>query len=147
MSEYVDERFMHAGARAWIVRLVLVILAVTALWGAIEVRNEGAPAAGSAFEPASFWATVGLFFAVGLTFGIAVRYPFPRPRVAWGRFIFVFAMLLPAVHLWFVLAEPIVTPSGWIVGPYWFDAPEVADVGAVLAGVAAASAPGARRHI
>jgi len=98
-------------------------------------------------DEARFWAVVGLFVVAGVAFGIAVRYPFPRPRVAFGRAFFVILMLLPAVHAWFTLADPITGAPDWLLGPYWFDELELVDISAVLAGVAAASAIGARRKI
>ena len=64
-----------------------------------------------------------------------------------GRAVFVVFMLLPAIHAWLMLTDPIAATPDWLLGPYWFDELEIVDIGAVLAGVAAASAIGARRKI
>jgi hypothetical protein len=148
MSEYADDRYLYASRKAWLVRLVLLLLTGAAVWAALDVRSGGPPAVDApVFDAGRFWTVVGLFFIAGFAFGVAVRYPFPRPRIAWGRFVFVVAMLLPAVHVWFLLADPIAGAPEWLLGPYWFDQIEVADIGALLAGVGAASAIGARRKI
>ena len=149
MSEYGDDRYRSAGRAVWLLRVVLVAATGAAVWFALEIRPElgpvGAPSA--RLDDARFWAAIGLFVLAGFTFGIAVRYPFPRPRLAWGRIVFVVVMLLPAAHLWITLAEPFTGLPGWVLRRSWFDAMEVVDLGATLAGVAAASALGARRRI
>ena len=145
MSEYSDLQYRSAGAVVWGIRLALVAVTAVAAWFALEIRSR--QVSDAPIDEARFWAVVGLFVVAGTAFGIAVRYPFPRPRVAWGRLIFVLLMLLPAVHAWFTLSEPVTGAPSWLLGPYWFDQLEVVDIGAVLAGVAAASAIGARRKI
>lgn len=151
VSEYADDRYLTAGGAAWLVRIVLVVGAGAALWYATELQAEARAAGTGPFaidEVAwRFWAVVGLLFAAGFAFCVAVRFPFPRPLTAWGRVVFVLVALLPAAHAWVALA---VEPAGWpelVLGPHWFDDALVVHVGAALAGVAAASAIGARRKI
>jgi hypothetical protein len=143
-SEYGEESFT-AGWFIWLVRIVLVGISAFTLWGAL--RSEGrfrALSAGSDVDAALFWQMVGLCAAAGAAFCLAVRIPFPRPRVAWGRIVFLVIGLIPAIH-WYLLnvVRPDV-PSG-ILGLAWFDAVGAIQIGAALGGVGFASAIGARR--
>jgi hypothetical protein len=141
-SEYREEG-LTAGWFIWLVRVVLLAVAAFTLWGAINSEHRFGLTPSQADAP-PFWQMVGLFAAAGAAFGLAVRIPFPRPRVALGRIVFVIVGLAPAIHAWLL----------WIVRPdgpdlfrrvYWFDEAAVVQVGAALAGVGFASAIGARR--
>jgi hypothetical protein len=144
-SEYGQESFT-AGWFIWLVRIVLVGISGFTLWGAIRSQSELGVLTTSRFtgDVGLFWQMVGLCAASGAAFCLAVRVPFPRPRLAWGRIVFLAAGLVPAIH-WYLLTvvRPDV-PSG-ILGSAWFDAVNVIQVGATLGGVGLASAVGARR--
>ena len=145
MNGYGDERSRTAGFAIWLVRLVLVAASIVALWQAVRAYEEHLRVYSSTFRypAASYWTAVALFAGAGLAFGLALRIPFPRPRVAWGRFVFVPLALVPAVHLWVTLG--LESAPRFLRNLFWFDSSEVAFVGAALAGVAVASSIGARR--
>jgi len=144
-SEYGEESFT-AGWFIWLVRLVLVGISGFTLWGALRSQGRLGPLPTSRFagDVGLFWQMAGLFAAAGAAFCLAVRVPFPRPRVAWGRIVFLIVGFLPAIH-WYLLTvvRPDV-PSG-ILGAAWFDAVGAIQVGATLGGVGIASGIGARR--
>ena len=145
MSSGYEDRQLFAGWVIWLVRLGLVAGSGFALWGAARGYADflKIDAADVPSEPGRFSAVVGLFVVAGLALGLALRIPFPRPRTAWGRIVFVVIALAPAAHLWILVgldAAPDVLRH-----PIWFDGWPVVQASAVLAGVAVASAVGARR--
>jgi len=142
-SEYGQESFT-AGWFIWLVRLVLIGVSTFTLWGALRSEERFRALTSSGVDAGLFWQMVGLCAAAGAAFCLAVRVPFPRPRLAWGRILFLVFGLLPAIH-WYLLnvVRPDV-PSG-ILGAAWFDAVGAIQVSAALGGVGLASAIGARR--
>ena len=142
-SEYGDESFT-AGWFIWFVRLCLVGGAGLGLWGATILQGRVVSAGAFRLDVSSFWRMVGLVLLAGFAFGVAVRIPFPRPRMAWGRVVFVAIGLIPAAHWWLVWS---VQPGGPAVlhEAFWFDELPIVQVSAALAGVGLASAIGARR--
>lgn len=145
MNGYGDERSLSAGAAIWLVRLALVAASIAALWRAVRVQETAQRIFSSNFRytAASYWVDIALFAGAGLAFGLALRIPFPRPRVAWGRLVFVPLALLPAAHLWVLIDVP--KAPRFLLHDLWLDSYGVVAVGAALAGVAVASAVGARR--
>jgi hypothetical protein len=144
-SEYRDDGFT-AGWFIWLVRIGLLAVTAFTLWGAVRIEHEFRISWAPDFRSVapSFWQMVGLFAAAGAAFGLAVRIPFPRPRVAFGRIVVVIVGLAPAIHWWLVW---VVRPGGSVLSrhAFWFDDVAVVQVGAALAGVGLASAIGARR--
>lgn len=146
MSGY-EERQLSAGWAIWLVRFGLVAGSGLALWGAARGHADllTVPSADVQNEVSRFWAVVGLFALAGLAFGLAVRIPFARPRMAWGRLVFVALALVPSAHLWIVIGVGLDGSPSFLRRLFWFDGWSVVHASAVLAGVAAASAVGARR--
>jgi hypothetical protein len=135
-----------AGVSAWLVRALLVVASGLFVWWGrqywADLRLEGAT--DLTFETVRFWWGVTLFALAGLGFGLATRFPFPRPRFAFGRLVFAAVALAPAAHVWQLVGAR--EPREGVLGrTFWFDDPSVVVVGAVLAGVAVASGVGARR--
>lgn len=131
------------GMSAWLVRAMLLVSALFLFWWA-----QGASAdyrlvsrAFFRFDGGDLAGVVALFAMAGLAFGLAIRFPFPEPRFAWGRLAFAVVALVPAVHFWYVLSG---TGQGVLGRLYWFDGLAMVQIGAVLAGVAVASGVGAR---
>ena len=144
-SEYRDDG-LTAGWFIWLVRIGLLAVTAFTLWGAVRTEGEFQFSWAPDFRSVapSFWQMVGLLAAAGAAFGLAVRIPFPRPRVAYGRIVFVIVGLAPAIHWWLVW---VIRPGGSTLSDraFWFDDVTVVQVGATLAGVGFASAIGARR--
>jgi hypothetical protein len=145
VSSGYEDRQLFAGWVIWLVRLGLVAGSAFALWGAARgyADFQAIAAADVPSEPGRFWTVVGLFVVAGLALGLAVRIPFPRPRTAWGRIVFVVIALAPAAHLWTLVG--LDAAPDFLRHPFWFDEWPVVQASAVLAGVAVASAVGARR--
>jgi hypothetical protein len=145
MSSGYEERRLFAGWAIWLVRLGLVAGSGFALWGAARGHADflTIPSTDIQNEASRFWVVVGLFALAGLAFGLAVRIPFARPRTAWGRLAFVVLALVPAAHLWILVG--LDGAPDFLRHPFWFDEWSVVQASAALAGVAAASAIGARR--
>lgn len=131
-----------AGMSAWIVRAMLLVAALFLLWWAQEAFGafERVSATRSRYDRGDLVSVVVLFAAAGLGFGLAIRFPFPEPRFAWGRLLFAAVALIPATHLWLLLAGS----AGVLGRAYWFDGFTMVQIGAVLAGVSVASGVGAR---
>jgi hypothetical protein len=127
-----------------------VAVAAAAVWYALKVHADALAKAVSGFQGlnpvlAKHWSVAGLLALAGFALCVALRIPFPRPRIAWSRLVFVVIALVPAIHVWLSLDHHLEDAPSWVLGPYWFDGWEVAHVGAVLAGVALAAGIGARR--
>jgi hypothetical protein len=150
VSEYPDDRSISAGVYIWLFRLACVGVSAAAVWYALKVHADAFAGSVSAFQArdevlAKHWEVVGLLALSGVAFCVALRIPFPRPRIAWSRLVFVAVALVPAIHVWLALDHRLDDVPSWVMGPYWFDGWEVAHIGGVLAGVALASGIGARR--
>jgi hypothetical protein len=150
VSEYPDDRSISAGAYIWLVRIACVAVAAAAVWYALKVHADALVASVAEFRPdqpilAKHWVVVGHLALAGFAFCVAVRLPFPRPRIAWSRLVFVVIALVPAIHLWLAFDHHLDDAPSWVLGPYWFDGYEVAHIGATFAGVALAAGIGARR--
>jgi hypothetical protein len=149
VSEYPDDRSLSAGVYIWLIRLGCVAVAAAAIWYALKVYGEALVKSASEFQSdpilAKHWEVVGLLALSGFAFCVALRIPFPRPRIAWTRLVFVVVALVPAFHLWLAFDHRLDDAPSWVLGPYWLDGWEVAHIGAVLAGVAFAAGIGARR--
>lgn len=140
-----------AGWRAWALRIVSVVLASVALWAAqiADARFRRTVASAARFDARQWSATITPLLIAGALFAVAGRYPFPRPRYAWGRLVLALVALLPALHLAFIIWAPQLGVR-WptlLVTPRWFDDGSVPSAGAVLAGVAIGSGFGARREL
>ena len=141
---------MTAGAVAWTIRVVLVAGAFLALWLSqiADQRFRETIAAASRFDAREWSATITPLVIAGALFAAACRYPFPRPRYAWGRVVLAAVALVPAVHQGFVIWAPQfdVHWSPVVSTLRWFDAGPVPAACAVLSGVAIGSGFGARRE-
>jgi hypothetical protein len=150
VSEYPDDRSLSAGVYIWLVRIACVAVAAGAIWYALKMHADALAKAVSEFQGldpvlAKHWSIVGLLALAGFAFCVALRIPFPRPRIAWSRLVFFGVGLVPATHVWLVLDRRLDDAPSWVHGPYWFDGWEAVHIGAVLAGVALAAGIGARR--
>ena len=135
-----------AGASAWLVRAMLLVASGFFLWWGSAVYGDFLVEQRVNFrlDVAGFWGAVVLLILSGLAFGLATRFPFPRPRYAFGRLVLAVVALAPAIHVWWAVLRGL--PVRGVLGRvFWFDSPEVAFIGAALAGVAIASGVGARR--
>lgn len=139
-----------AGPGAWAVRVALIALAFAALLLAQieDDRFRETAATALRFDVRQWSATITPLILAGAFFTIAARFPFPRPRYAWGRLVLGVVALLPELHLGFVMWSPqfnVHWPS-LVIMPRWFDDGSVPAVCAVLAGVAIGAGFGARRE-
>jgi hypothetical protein len=133
----------------WAVRAAFVVLAFGALWlsGIEDERFRRTTAAAFRFDLRQWSATVTPLILAGASFAVAARYPFPRPRFAWGRLILAAIAIVPVVHLGFLMWAPQFTVH-WptiLITPRWFEDGSIPTACAVLAGVAIGCGFGARR--
>jgi hypothetical protein len=149
VSEYPDDRSISAGVYIWLFRIACVAAAAAAVWYALKVHTDALARSVSAFQANPLldkhWEVVGLLAFAGFAFCVALRIPFPRPRIAWSRLVFVLVAMVPAIHVWLALDHHLDDAPSWVLGPYWFDGWEITHIGAVLAGVSLAAGIGARR--
>ena len=139
-----------AGVGAWMVRFAFVALAFLSLWLSqiADQRFRETVAAAARFDLRQWSATVTPLILAGAFFTVAARYPFPRPRYAWGRLVLAGVAALPALHVGFILWAPQFTVH-WptdVITLRWFDGGSVPSACAVLAGVAIGCGFGARRE-
>jgi hypothetical protein len=138
-----------AGGLVWFVRLVLVFATLVLLrYGSQRLaETQIKSSANFAFYPWEVSAALAVFLLAGVMFAMAARFPFPRPRFAWGRLVIALLILVPAIHLTLIMSGWIVRPSwwfpSWLIRYWWFD--DLAQTSAVLAGVAIGCGFGARR--
>ncbi len=139
-----------AGLRAWFVRMGFVAVSFVSLWLSqiADQRFRETVATAARFDLRLWSATITPLILAGAFFTIAARFPFPRPRFAWGRLVLAVAAAIPAVHMGFVLWAPqfAVRWPTFLIIPRWFDGGSVPAVCAVLVGVAIGSGFGARRE-
>ena len=139
-----------AGPLVWTVRVVFVAVSFIALWAAriADARFRETVASAFRFDVREWSATITPLVIAGALFAVAARFPFPRPRYAWGRLVLASIALVPALHLGFIVWSPqfdvhwptVLTTSRW------FDDGSLPSVCAVLAGVAIGCGFGARRE-
>jgi len=141
----------RSAAAIWGIRSLFVALAFGALWLAQVEDQRFRETAASAlrFDLRQWSATITPLILAGSFFAIAARYPFPRPRYAWGRLVLAAVAILPALHLGFIMWSPQFNVH-WpaiVITPRWFENGAVPSAGAVLAGVAIGCGFGARRGL
>lgn len=140
-----------AGVGAWAIRLGLVAFGFAALWLSqiADQRFRETAASALRFDLRQWSATITPLVLAGALVTLAARYPFPRLRYAWGRLLLALIVLLPTLHLGFVMWAPQFTVD-WprlLITPRWFDDGAIPSAGAILAGVAIGCGFGARRGV
>ena len=133
----------------WVIRAVLSLAAFGALWVAQVEDERFRETAASAFrfDVRQWSATITPLVIAGALFATAARFPFPRPRYAWGRLVLAGVAILPALHLGFVMWAPqfaVHWPTILTI-PRWYQDGSIPAACAVLAGVAIGCGFGARR--
>ena len=131
-----------AGFAAWTVRIVALAIAVALLWWSSLLERElQRSAADFQTDWGLYWLIQVVYLVAGIGFAVAVRFPFPRSRYAWGRILIAGIVILPVVHLWYALSGT----SGplFLRRLYWFDF--LRGSWSILAGVAIGAGFGARR--
>ena len=134
----------------WVIRVALVVGAFVGLWLSqiADARFRETIAAAFRFDLRQWSATITPLVIAGALFAAACRYPFPRPRYAWGRLVLAAVVLIPALHAGFYIWAPqfdVHWPTV-LITPRWFDDGSVTAVCAALAGVAVGCGFGARRE-
>jgi hypothetical protein len=128
----------------------MVVAAYGLLWYGMELLNDWALRRAASFEPLMWdWtAALVILLLAGTVFTLAARFPFPRPRYAWGRLILAALILLPPLHTTLIDSGWITEPTGWfptwLLRIWWFDGYGTVQVCVVLAGVAIGCGFGAR---
>lgn len=140
----MDEGRRFASLGVWAVRITGLATALALLWwsGRLDREFQARNAAAFEIDWATYWLIQAVYVVAGMAFAVAVRFPFPRSRFAWGRLLIAGIVILPAVHLWYaftVTSGPaFLRRSNW-----WFDVEMAA--WPILAGVAIGAGFGARR--
>ena len=147
LAEARDRRL--STVMAWVVRAVLLLAAFGALWlaGVEDERFRQTAASAFRFDVRQWSATITPLVIAGALFATAARFPFPRPRYAWGRLVLAGVAILPALHLGFVMWAPqfAVHWPAILTTPRWYQDGSIPAACAVLAGVAIGCGFGARR--
>jgi hypothetical protein len=130
----------------WAIRVTLLVATYALLWYGTRLLGEWdlRRRAEFAFRPWGLWAALAVFLLAGVVFAAAARFPFLRPRFAWGRIVIALLILVPPVHLT-LWANGWSAPQ-WLFQPRWFDSIANAQTSALLAGVAIGCGFGARRE-
>jgi hypothetical protein len=140
-----------AGVLVWIVRLVLVVATLLLLRNGSQLLAQAQikMRANFQFYPWDESAALAIVLLAGVMFAMAARFPFPRPRFAWGRLLLALLILIPAVHTTLIFSAWIQRPTwwfpSWLFRSWWFDTSTIAVASALLAGVAIGCGFGARR--
>jgi hypothetical protein len=138
----MDEGRTFAGFAVWAVRIVALAIAGTLLWwSSLLERTLQEIAMDFQTDWDRYWLIQAVYLVAGIGFAVAVRFPFPRSRYAWGRILIAGIVILPAVHLWYALSgtsNPL-----FLRRLYWFDS--LQGSWSILAGVAIEAGFGARR--
>lgn len=131
-----------ASAMVWAVRIVALAVTVALLRWTSQNLTALHRSPSFNYDSGLFWRIQTAFVLAGLAFAIATRFPFPRPRYAWSRLVIAGIVMVPAVHIWYLLdGHP---GTGFLSKIYWFDS--ITFYGwALLAGVAVGAGFGARR--
>jgi hypothetical protein len=141
-----------AGPVIWLIRLVLVAAAYGLLWYAMRLLNDWSVRSAASFEPLAWdWvAALAIMLLAGTVFTLAARFPFPRPRYAWGRLLLALLIVLPPLHTTLLFSGWVTEPAwwfpSWLLRYRWFDSLPLAEVCVVLAGVAIGCGFGARHE-
>ena len=139
----MDEGRAFAGSAAWAVRLVaLAVAGVLLWWSTLLERDLQRSMADFQIDWGRYWLIQAVLLVAGIAFAVAVRFPFPRSRYAWGRILIAAIVLLPVVHLWYAFSE---LPGPMFLRRFsWVD-----QLGggawSIMAGVAIGAGFGARR--
>jgi hypothetical protein len=133
-----------ASFAVWTVRVMGLAIAVALLWWSTQLEREFQVGSAAAFQIDwdLYWLTQAVYVVVGMAFAVAIRFPFPRSRYAWGRILIAGIVILPVVHLWYLFA--VTSGPQFLHRGYWFDNVPGA-VWSTLAGVAIGAGFGARR--
>lgn len=126
----------------WTVRIVVLAMAAALLWWSAQLEREFRTPADFGLDWGLYWLIQAVYVLSGMAFAVAVRFPFPRSRFAWGRLLIAGIVILPVVHLWFAFG--VTSGPEFLYRGYWFDDISWA-VWSTLAGVAIGAGFGARR--
>ena len=128
----------------WAVRVAGLAIVVALLWwsGRMEVDFRIRSAAEFAFDWGQFWRIQAVNIVAGIAFAVAVRFPFARPRFAWGRLLIAGIVFLPVVHLWYAVS---LTSGPEFLRRFYGIENVATAVWSILAGVAIGAGFGARR--
>jgi len=135
-----------AGFTVWGVRILSLAIAIALLWWSTRLEREfqTGRAATFAFDWGRFWVIQAVYVMAGVAFGVAVRFPFTRPRFAWGRLLIAGIVFLPVVQVWYMFGVvnglQLLRRAHW-----WLDVPLA--VWPILAGVAIGAGFGARQQV
>lgn len=145
MAESESGRPVATGG-VWAIRVTLLLVVYTLLWYGTRLLAEWDLRRRTefVFRPWGLWAALAVFLLAGVVAASAARFPFPRPRFAWGRLVIALLILVPPVHLT-LWANGWSLPQ-WVLQPRWLDTIANAQTSAVLAGVAIGCGFGARRE-
>jgi len=140
----MDKGRRSASLAAWAVRIVMLAIASALLWwsGRLDREFQARNAAAFEIDWGSYWLIQTVYVVAGMAFAVAVRFPFPRSRFAWGRLLIAGIVMLPVVHLWYAFAVTT-GPAFLRRGAWWFEVSMAA--WSILAGVAIGAGFGARR--
>lgn len=141
-----------AGAFVWTVRLVLILATYALVRYGSHLLTEWLikSRANFAFFAWDWLGALAILVLTGVVFTMAARFPFPRPRFAWGTLLIALLILVPSIHFTLIAGGWIASPTwwfpSWVYGPFWFDTSTMAETSALLAGVAIGCGFGARRE-
>ncbi len=129
---------------AWTVRFVGLAIAVALLWwsGQLEREFRARTSAEFAVDWDLFWLIQAVYVVAGVAFAVAVRFPFPRSRFAWGRLLIAGIVILPVVQFWYAFA--VTSGPQFLHRSHWLTDVTIA-IWSILAGVAIGAGFGARR--
>ncbi|MGZ8631383.1 MAG: hypothetical protein ACXWZF_10530 [Actinomycetota bacterium] len=133
-----------ASLAVWSVRIVALAIAVALLWWSGQLEREFQARAAAEFGPdwGLYWLIQAVYVVAGMAFAVAVRFPFPFPRFAWGRLLIAGIVILPVVQLWYAFAVTS-GPDFLHRGYPWLEVARA--TWSILAGVAIGAGFGARR--
>jgi hypothetical protein len=139
-----------AGPVLWVIRIALVVAAYGLLWYGTRLLNDWSLARAATLEPLTWdWTgALAILLLAGTVFTLAARFPFPRPRYAWGRLVLALVILLPPLHTTLLFTGRFTEPTWWfpewLLVYRWFDSFGMMQMCVVLAGVAIGCGFGAR---
>ena len=141
----VDRRF--ASPAVWTVRVVALATALILLRWNVHLTEDFLVqhASKGAFDWDRFWLIQAVFVLAGMSFAVAVRFPFLGSRFAWGRLVFAGIAILPVVHFWY--SHTAIGGPKFLHQGYWFVNYISQGVWPILAGVAIGAGFGARRPL